>query len=89
MAKGAFPYTGKSMSSKKFGSGSGKMSGAHGTNGQSKNNNMSHNTSNGTRVGAGTRTFKHNGIRQFSGETGGPKHAKQPSGHKSLAKGGF
>lgn len=87
MAKGPFPYTGKSMSGKKFGHGSGKMSSAHGCNGQSKNNNMDKNTG-GNRIGAGTRTFHKNGIKQYSGVKGDTRHANQPK-HKSLAKGGF
>lgn len=85
MSKGAFKYgAGKRMSGSTAGlTGKGKMSSAHGTTGQSKNNNMNR-TTGGDMVGAGTRTFN-SGIKQFSGEKGGPKHASQPSGHKSKA----
>lgn len=86
MAKGAFTYgAGKRMSGSKTGlTGRGKMSGAHGTTGQSRDNNMDR-TTGGYMIGAGTRTFHKNGIKQYSGEKGGPKHADQPSGHKSKA----
>jgi hypothetical protein len=59
MPKGAFKYgAGKSMSGKKTGmSGTGKMSCAHGTNGQSKDNNMNR-TTGGDMLGVGCRTFK-------------------------------
>lgn len=86
MSKGAFKYgAGKRMSGSKSGlTGSGKMSSAHGTTGQSKNNNMNR-TTGGDMVGAGTRTFHKDGIKQYSGVKGDTKHASQPSGHKSKA----
>lgn len=87
--KGAFRYEGagtKCMSSSKgpLKSAQGKMSSAHGTTGQSKNNNMDHNTG-GYRIGSGTRTFHHNGIKQHSGVKGDTQQASQPSGHKDKA----
>lgn len=86
MSKGAFKYgSGKCMSGKRTGmSGSGKMSSAHGTTGQSKDNNMNR-TTGGYMIGSDCRTFKKNGIRQFSGEKGGPKHVTATGVHKSKA----
>lgn len=63
--------------------GQGKMSSAHGTNGQSKSNNMNQNV--GNSVGAGCRPFR-SGLPGKAGyDGGGTAHAKQPSGHKSKA----
>jgi len=86
MGKGAFSYgAGKCMSSKSSGmSGTGKMSSAHGTNGQSKNNNMNQNTG-GDRIGSNCRTFKHEAYPVAGPAKPYPKHAGQPGGHKSKA----
>lgn len=85
MGKGAFTYgADKCMSSSRgpLKTNQGRMSSAHGTNGQSKNNNMSHNTG-GDRIGSGTRTFKSGDYCQAGPTKPYPKHAGQPSGHKS------
>ena len=81
MGKGPFKYeqTGRMSSSRAYLTGKGKMSGSHGTTGQSKSNNMSQ-THGGCKVGEGTRTFKHNGIEQHSGVKNDTRHASQPKG---------
>lgn len=86
MSKGAYTYgAGSRMSGKRTGmSGSGKMSGAHGTTGQSKDNNMSR-KSGGHTLGDCCRTFHHDGIKQHSGVPNDTKQASQPSGHRSKA----
>lgn len=88
MSKGAYKYSGsgsKCMSSKRTGlTGSGKVSSAHGTNGQSKDNNMDRN-SGGYRIGSGTRTFKKESYPIAGPTKPYPKHAGQPSGHKDKA----
>lgn len=71
----------KCMSGSRTGlSGKGKMSNAHGTNGQSKDNNMSRNTG-GYRIGSNCRTFKSGLPSQPTQARGYPTHADQPSGH--------
>lgn len=62
-------------------SGQGKMSSAHGTNGQSTNNNMSKN-SGGYRIGADCPTFGSSNYRQAGPGKSATTHAKQPSGKK-------
>lgn len=86
MSKGAFTYgAGKRMSGSKTGlTGSGKMSSAHGTTGQSKDNNMNRNTG-GYRIGSDCPTFKHEGYKTAGYSGGATKHASQPSGHKKNA----
>lgn len=87
MSKGAFKYEGGKRMSGSQGalkSAQGKMSSAHGTNGQSKNNNMDKNTG-GYRIGSGTRTFKDQAYPMAGPNKPYPKHAGQPSGHKSKA----
>ncbi len=61
-----------------------KMSSAHGTNGESKDHNMGHNTG-GYLIGKGTRTFKHEAYPTAGPCKPYPKHADQPSGHKTKA----
>lgn len=83
MSKGAYKYSevasgSKCMSSSKgkLTSASGKMSAAHGTNGQSKDNNMNQNAKGA--VGAYCRSFR-SGIPGEAGyKGGGTAHAKQP-----------
>lgn len=60
-----------------------KMSSAHGTNGQSKDNNMSQGGDN--RVGKGCPGFKSGIPGEAHVRTPIAGHAKQPSGHKSKA----
>lgn len=60
--------------------GQGKMSAAHGTNGQSKSNNM--NQTVGNSVGSKCRGFKSGPIGEAGYKGGGTAQAKQPSGHK-------
>lgn len=66
-----------------------RMSGAHGTNGQSHNNNMDQHC--GDRIGHGKRSFKHG----IPGEAGPHSDANFGKGkgvapiHKNLSKGGF
>lgn len=68
------------MSTSKAGlTGTGRMSSAHGTTGQSKNNNMNRNNSDA--IGKGCRTFR-SGIPGEAGyKGGGTAQAKQPKGH--------
>jgi hypothetical protein len=85
--KGAFTYgAGKCMSGSQgaLKSNQGSMSSAHGQQGKSKNNNMSHNTG-GYRIGSGTRTFSPESYRQAGPKGSYPRHASQPSGHKDKA----
>lgn len=72
-----------SSSRGKLTSGQGKMSSAHGTNGQSKSNNMNQNV--GNSVGHATRSFKDTQTKKAGYSGGGTAHAKQPSGHKDKA----
>jgi hypothetical protein len=84
---GAFTYgAGKCMSGAKgpLKANQGKMSSAHGQQGQSKNNNMSHNTG-GYRIGEGTRTFKSGDYCIAGPNKPYPRHGSQPSGHKDKA----
>lgn len=85
MSKGAYKYEGgKCMSGSKAGlTGSGKMSAAHGTNGQSTKNNMNRNPSGA--VGSGCRTFSKGIPGEAHVRTPIAGHAKQPSGHKKDA----
>lgn len=84
MSKGAYRYSdisgSKCMSSSrsKLTSAKGKMSSAHGTNGQSKDNNMSQNGSGA--IGHGCRTFKNGLLGKAGYDGGGTAHAKQPKG---------
>lgn len=55
--------------------GQGKMSSAHGTNGQSKSNNMNQNI--GNSVGSGVRGFKSGLMGEAGYKGGGTAHAKQ------------
>ncbi len=61
-----------------------KMCTAHGTNGQSRDHNMG-NLTGGYLIGKGCRTFKPESYRLAGPPSGNPKHASQPSGHKSKA----
>lgn len=61
----------------------GKMSAAHGTNGQSKDNNMNQNAKDA--VGAYCRTFRSGPISEAGYKGGATAHGKQPSGHKDKA----
>lgn len=58
----------------------GKMSSAHGVVPSGPTKGMRHPEG---RIGAGTRGFKSNLSSTTGGIKGGPKHASQPSGHKS------
>ena len=85
--KGAFKYEGagyKCMSTSKgsLKAAQGRMSGAHGTNGQSKDNNMSK-TTGGYLIGKGTPTFERESYVRGGHKSFG--QAKQPSGHKTKA----
>lgn len=86
MSKGAYKYSdvsgSKCMSSSKGAmvKAQGKMSSAHGTNGQSTNNNMQQNA--GNSVGHSTRTFRSGLLGEAGYKGGGTAHAKQPKGSK-------
>lgn len=67
--------------------GQGKMSSAHGTNGQSKDNNMNQNAKDA--VGSDCRGFRHGIPGEAHARTPVAGHADQPDGHKSLSKGDF
>lgn len=62
--------------------GSGKMSSAHGNGSGNPTKGMRHAEG---RLGASCRSFKSNLSSTTGGQTGGPKHASQPQGHKSKA----
>lgn len=92
--KGPYMYSeasGAKCTSKAHGAlmkGSGKMSSAHGTNGQSKSNNMNQNS--GNAIGKNCRTFKSGLLGKAGYDGGGTAHANQSQGHKGLSsKGSF